>query len=309
VIDKRIEQEAIAWRDALETDPSPGKRAEFEAWRAADPRHGEAYDQQERLVAIVRASGHRGTLPVRRDVAHPRRWMLPVAGGTLAAAAAAGALYLTTTSRQPVGGTEAATITDLPARLVTMRLTDRSLGFVSAGTRLMSTADDRYRLEAGGGRFMVLALATTLPVTLLVGDYEVTSRDAVFDMSMHDGAVEVVALAGAVVVSHGRSGDVLMVQAGQAWSPARGRTEAALRDQAGTLRIDADGLRLDELVRLANTDGSPRIVLADGLGSRRLTGVVEISDTRALARKLGRVYGLAVQEREGSIHMEPSRRR
>jgi transmembrane sensor len=310
VIDERAEQEAIAWRDRLAKDRSAETRTAFETWRAGDPRHADAYKQQARLVAAIRASGRRGVLPGRTPHDAARRWLLPstVAGGALTMAALA-AVYVVPTIQLPTPSPTPSTAAVSIGRLVkTLRLGDQVLAFIAMRTRLTPTSDARYRLETGSGRFMVLALATAFPVSILAGNYEVTTGNAVFDVSIDGDAVVVVPVNGRVSVKDRRTGGIVTLRSGEAWSSASGTSAAALPDKNISMRVDADGLRLDELIRLANAGRRPQIMLAPGIGERRLTGSVDIGDTRALARKLARTYGLLVEERVGQIRLAPGKR-
>lgn len=306
MIDERVEQEAIAWRDRLAKDRSASTKAAFEAWRGADPRHANAYDQQERLVATIRVSGRRGVLPGPRQHGVARRWLVPpaLAGGALAAALAA--VYLASDVQLPVGSaTPSAAPVPIEALVTTLRLGDQALAFIAAHTRLTPTSEAGYRLETGRGRFMVRAPAAAFPLTILAGEYEVTTREAVVDLSIDGDAVSVIPVEGRVAVKHLRTGGIVTLRSGDRWSSASGRRVAALPDPGIPMRVDANGLRLDELLRLANAGRNPKIVLAPGIGERRLTGSVDVADTRALARKLARAYGLSIEERAGWIRLAP----
>jgi transmembrane sensor len=310
VINEQAEQEAVAWRDRLAEDHSAKTQAAFEAWRVADPRHAAAFEQQARLVTLVRASGRRGVLPARGQHVSATRWLVPsaVAGGALTAAVIAVA-YVAPRIQSLTASPTPSTASMLIGPLVkTLRLGDQALAFIAMRTRLTPASDARYRLETGGGRFMVLALTPAFPITILAGEYEVTTQEAVVDVSIEGDAVIVVPVEGRVCVKDSRTGGIMTLHSGDAWSSASGKFAAAPPDAGIAMRVDANGLRLDELIRLANAGRRPQILLAPGTGERRLTGSVDVADTRALARKLAHAYDLSVEERTGWIRLAPVNR-
>jgi len=85
---------AIAWFVRLHDDPADlSLRAEFEAWRDADPRHARAYERLQRLWG---ASAHLPSLAVQKPTMDRRRMLRGAvgAGGAAAVALVGGRLAL-----------------------------------------------------------------------------------------------------------------------------------------------------------------------------------------------------------------------
>lgn len=302
---RRIAREAARWR--VEMLDSRGGEADdrFRAWLRADPDHARAYDELGKIATLAERSTHRpdrsaGTRP---DPAFLRPvWGIACAVALLLAAG----VFVVGRPQEPAF---AAVVNSGPF-IRSVRLADGSIVTLDIGAALdVATPPGREaRLREGRARFKVQADAGG-PFVVTSAAGRIAADSAEFDVALTPSGMTVVALAGLVEVSP--AGDA----GGASLTPVRpvaqiangnivslnGRIDDRLWPAS---RLSFDRVPLDRLVTKANALATPPIRLADAeLGRLEVTAVLDLRDTRSLARKLAAALDLRATEVQGEIQL------
>lgn len=143
------ERQASDWIVRMNGDPSASERAEFEAWRRADPANAEAYEALQRTWSKIAGNPALKGLAAANDVARAQRnWARPALALAASAVLAIGALYLLT--RTPTAPAEHYAAN--PAEVRTIELADGSTIVLSGATEAsVSFSVNERRVELGEG--------------------------------------------------------------------------------------------------------------------------------------------------------------
>jgi transmembrane sensor len=186
-----------------------------------------------------------------------------------------------------------------------VRLEDGSTLTLDADTALdvaLGPASREIRLRQGRARFNVAVLPNR-PLRISTGPGSVTVEGGLVDVALDGSGMTVLVLKGKAVVSDAGSNgarstpliknDALRVGGGVIAAAAVSQAERFW--PAG--RLGFDNTPLEKVVAVANRLDTPPIRLADpDLGAIQVTAVLDVRDTRALARKLGSTLDLRVRE-------------
>ncbi|UIJ46341.1 FecR domain-containing protein [Sphingomonas cannabina] len=322
-------REARDWVVLIHDSGAEVDWAAFERWRAADPRHGEAYERAERAwnqsgLLAETSFGQTRNLPERRH----GRFGRPV-GYTLAAAAALAVLFIGLAIARPemLQGLTGAGSSEFSApvgAIRTVALDDGSTVTLDSDSALrvaFGASERRLELLKGRARFDV-AHEADRPFIVAAGGGAVIARGTLFDVGLHDGQVTVTLLRGAVEVRNAEA------MRSATPSPSKVRTlrpqqtiafvaaaplpvpQAAAKADAqwtsGMLTFDAT--RLAEAVAEINRYSGTKIVLADpAIAELRITGAYRASDTAGFARTVAQSLRLRVtRTREGNLLLSAS---
>lgn len=305
-MDDEIEQQALAWHDRLQAHPTAATRQAFDAWRAADPRHAEAFAQQDRLTTEIIGGGWRGVMPQAR--AKPRgQWL---GYGLVGIAATAAALILIIPHSHPI--LPPTTIAAMPALTQARRLADGSLIVLAAGAEVApDPADARAaRLVRGAARFIVVH-DPAHPYRVTTDGMIITARGTVFDVALTPLGARVALIEGRIDVTRtprlpSEQARIVVLQRGETLTPGTAQpvASAAAPPPAITL-VEVDGMMLGDLLTVAARGNGVTIGLADpALATLRVTGRFDMSRPAALAAKLAAALGLRVTRDASGVVLE-----
>lgn len=302
-------QEAAEWVVRLDRGLAPGERAAFAAWRAADPRHAEAFARADYGWGKL---GQLGAVRVLADEAdeilrhargrHARRRAWRHAIGAIAAAVAVGFFAWSRPDEAHPANYQVLASTSRE-----MKLPDGSLALLNGDSQIETAyteAERRVRLVRGEALFTV-ARNPARPFFVNAGPVTVRAVGTAFNVRMGISAVEVIVTEGKVRVddhegksllteqvadaaarSAGFSRSISELSAGQrvtvnlveAPVPAAVATVAPLEiDQAlawQSTRLAFNDTPLDEVVAAFNRYNGRQLTLGDPLlRLRTITGV------------------------------------
>ena len=297
----RIAREAADWHTRMLEPVPPGERARFEAWHA-DPAHARAYAEVAQLAALAQGLPR----PVRRDRRSPRpglRALRPVlAFGFIGLLLTFGLLLTTLRS----GDAAQAALTNPGPALRLVRLQDGSTVALDTGSRLTISFANGNRaatLLAGRARFDIKPGAR--PFLLSAKDTRVATEQARLDVSVQDKGARIALHQGHARVASGPGAPATALAPQQAFTIDGSHLEAAQLssdDRSWPLaRIAFDRMPLSDVIARANAVGGVPIRLGPGIASLPVTGVLDLRDTRKLARQLAAALGLALRDREGML--------
>lgn len=300
---RRIARQADRWHAEMEEPSSHAQVEAFEEWLKADPAHLRAYRDSE---AIAEA-GTRLRLPshIGASSSVMARGYRPAFA---IAASAAFAIGLWTLIRAPAPAYAAVFNRGQATRVVALR--DGSIVTLDTATALeVAVAPDAHHIKISSGRArFVVSLSSDSPLKVTAPTGEVTAANGVFDVAVADNAVRVWVISGNVDVAgraaNGPAGP-LSLGSGHGVRIAA-RTPAMPIERPDTAwpvaHIAFDRKPLADLLAIANRTGQPNIVVADdAVGRLRVTGVMDLRDTRKLARKLAAALDLKLSEQKGTL--------
>lgn len=293
----RARREALEWDDKLKRDRSRETRVAFDAWLAADAANRAEYGQIGALDGLLGKAGVRATMPEPRSSL--RLWP------SLATAAAVGAVIAVIVIGPPLslwpGGSPM--MSAAQAQLTTpLRLADGTLVILSKTARAtprFSSEERRVALSDGSARFIV-AEDSRRPLIVETPQLHARADDGVFEVDAVSGG-GVTVIAGEVTVERvpvapGEEPSRVVAPGQRLDGAALTLAPAPQQPRVGT--IEADGLTLGDLLRIANTaEGVPLGVADAHVGSRRVTGRFDVADHRKLARRLAVALDLMVDDR------------
>lgn len=291
----RVAREAARWRVEMEEPASQSQVDEFEAWLRANPAHQRAYEQFDALSA----AGQR--LPPGREgasgAASRRLW--PALGLTVVALIFVLGFALFARPVEPVF----ATVANRTDAVSTVTILGGSVATLDAGSAIETASTARtIKLLRGRVRLVVHPPAGET-VTVVAQADTIVARDCVLDLTLVDGGVRIRLVKGQAALARRGPGEApLALVANRPVSVREGVTSAvavAADDMSWTLaRVGFDNVPLGQIVAAANATGMPKISVAEpGLAALRVTAVLDLRDTRALARKLAAALDLHVINR------------
>lgn len=314
--DEAIGSEAAYWLAAMRGPDADARRAEFEAWKASDPRHASAYAHVEALFALAgsatRASSGRGTIaddrsPRRTGVTPPWSWRPLGIAAAFAALIAVGAITYTRFAPLPAPQL-AHGVKDSAPQL--RRLGDGSLVLLGAATLVTADLSDavrQIRLDAGRARFIVAADAGRT-FTVIARGQTIQASDGIFDVALVGDGLDVTARRGTVTVGARPGEPPRAIEPGSAVHVGVDGVQSVPSATPGPpgdwppARLEFDGAPLGDVVALANSfGGTPIAVATPALARLRLTGTFDIRDTAALARKLAAAFDLEAADVAGKV--------
>lgn len=326
-----IAERAADWLGRSDAGLSPAERAEFEAWRTADPRHAAAWRE---LTAASRAldglehfrpaAAHAPDpdLPLRRAAPRRRRW--PAAATLAAAAAAALAVWFGATVREGGAAFAESAVTAVGAQR-TLRLPDGSVVTLNtdSAVRVAFTARERrLDLERGEAHFAV-AKDAARPFVVQTAAVRVRAVGTAFNIRLQGAAVEVLVTEGKVGVLYARRDTSLLPQTAPAPVLAAGQRATVAADaQAPAVvvavsalemaqklawqerRLEFDPTPLAEVVDEFNRYGPRRLVIADPAIARlSIGGSFRAGDTDTLVRLLESNFGVVAENTGEEIRL------
>lgn len=284
---------------------SPAEVQAFEAWIRSDPAHARSYAEFDRIAAV----GER--LPRRTLAAEGAGAQRPFRSGWALAAALLVCVFASLLLIGRASERAEAAITNFGPSVRTVRLSDRTAAILDSGTEMSvrSRSDgSAVTLRRGRVRFRVRPGAGDA-FTVSAGGAVVTARDSLLDVSSNSGMTKVWVLQGAADVAPstghtnapattltaGHGADI-----GESGVPAS--TVSRYDASWPAARVGFENAPLASIVSAANRSGKPPINVPDGnVAALRVTAVLDLRDTRALARKLAATLDLRVEERHGAI--------
>lgn len=300
---KQIAAEAADWHARMLEPTSEAEVQAFEEWLSTDSAHAVAYAGVE-PVSDFGARLPRSLLARRAPGAKAVR-LHPSFGFAAAVALFLGAgVWLTTQAPQVAY----AAISNTGPAVRGVRLSDGTIAILDSGAELAVVFDRGSRvvtLKSGRVRFKVPS-DPERPFSVTAAQAIATGRGTIFDVTLLPGEVRIWAIDGDIALAPHEITEPIALRSGQAVNIRGGRlSRAAIEPEAARWpagRLAFDNTPLATVVAMANRQGSPKILLGDGaVGTRRVTGVLDIRDTHALARKLAATLLLRVEERDSAI--------
>jgi transmembrane sensor len=272
---------------------SPGERAEFEAWRAADPAHAAAFDDMAEMCGFVESLA-----PQRRATAPRRAARLPLLAGLAATAVAAGlaafllfddlSVRLRSDVYAGVGGARSVTLEDgsrveLDARSAIALHFEPGRRRVTllAGEAWFKVATDPSRpfvVEAAGGA--VTALGTAFDVALDKNEARVT---------VTEHSVAIASGGAAMIVGEGAQSVFARDAAARAPEPVDVKRATAWR--RGKLIFESRPLG-EVLAALGRHRRGYVYCIGGAACARRVTGVFDAGDPEQALREIETFLGL-----------------
>lgn len=326
-----IDATAAAWIGRRDAGLTESEQRDFERWRNADPRHGEAlarFDAAWSALARPRQTGAASALAgelgalARRQ----RRRRTGTALGLLACLAL-GAGWGIQHTLSETGAAQ--TIVLLPERRV---LPDNSVVEFPAGTEIeigFTPAVRKIILKRGEAHFQVVKETTRAFVVEAAG-VEVRAVGTAFAVQLGRTTVEVLVTEGTVAVEPPRplAADsapraLATVEAGQRVSVATAvaaatatlppvlpvpASEMEERLAWRSPRVEFSGTPLADVVAAINRYSRVKFVIEDAeLGATALSGLFRPDDTEAVVRMLEQGFGVRAERREGEIFLRQAR--
>lgn len=278
----------------------------FENWIRSDPAHSKAYDALEPVSLLGSRLPHRLLDQPRRHWSSRLRPAFAYAA--VVVLLLGGGFWLTSQGARPAY----AAVSNPGPAVRGVRLTDGTEVVLDSGTKLSISFERDARnvvLHTGRARFSV-APNTDRQFSLASAAVTITASDTMFDVAIDGNVVTIFVLNGLVNVQATKDGGSFAksaaLRSGQAVTIDQGAFSEAPSSFADrrwpASQLAFENAPLARVVSSANRRGSPKIALGDAaISALRVTGVLDIRDTRALARKLAATYDLRIDERAGEI--------
>lgn len=306
---KRIAKQAADWHVRMLEPASETEVEAFEAWLSADPGHGRAYAETESLAALS------ARLPRRMLAglgAVPSRPFLRPAFGVAAVVLliVASALVMTGQGRQAAY----AAISNPGPAVRSYKLSDGTTVILDSGSELaVAFEQDRRTVTLNSGRARIsVARDPRRPFSVKAAQATLRTGVAVVDVGLSKNDVSIRVVDGEAFLTTTSTGQkdrhAIRLDEGRAVNLHDGRLDETRVDAAAArwpeARLSFDDAPLATIVELGNRRGRPKIILADAsIGARRVTGVLDIRDTRSLARKLAATLDLHVEEHSDELRL------
>jgi transmembrane sensor len=301
---RRIVEQAADWYARMQEPASEAEVQAFEAWLGADPKHPKAYAEAESLASLATRMP-RSLLARQTATTRPARFRPAFGIAAAVVLALAGAIWMTGPASQPAH----AAISNPGPAVRGFTLSDGTRLILDSGAELAVIFERDARavtLRSGRVRFNV-APDPDRPFSVTAAQSTLTGQNTVFDVSLDQDEVRVWVIDGELSLAAYRadanavalrSGQVVNVRDGQpnetALEPGSARWPAA--------RLAFDDAPLATIVAVANRQGSPKIEIHDeAVAALRVTGVLDVRDTRSLARKLAATLDLQAEVRASGI--------
>jgi transmembrane sensor len=314
--DLAIRDAAARWVVRKDRGLSAAETAEWQRWRAEDPRHAAAFERSvgswrtfRELGAAVRRS------PEPREVGRAP-WQGWVVGALATAAAVAVAIwiYVGVGRLKP----ETTAVAEQRTGVVTRRMADGSWARLKGGAEIVelySAKERRIRLVRGEAFFTVEKDAAR-PFYVEVGKVTVRAVGTAFAVRFAPDAVDVLVTEGTVQVTPPEAAAPALVTAGQRGLVAhsddtvvtgvvvrRVSAEEIARSLAwNDSTLDLSGSPLKEWVEALARRSGRRIELGDAdLGEVHIGGSFPPDDVDGFLRALEEIYGVKVERRADGV--------
>lgn len=319
-----VEEVARAWLTKMRGEGADTLRAEFEEWRAASPRHRDAYDRiSSRMAqsAILKNSARYGVARVRGPRQERKTGRVPWSTIAVAATALLLVAYGAGGASLPGLPSTASSTASATERLVTQlgeirkyRLRDGSLVTLDTDSQVdISFRDGKPELRLARGRVRLAATDTGAAILLRAGDGVIVATNADLDVSLDaDGRVRMALRRGAASMSeaNGRR-NASSLPLGRTLTFRDGASMRFVARSADNLARDWPSgwaeyrsISLGDLVAEANRYAARPIVIDQpSVAQLQLTGRFKISDADALARRTATLFGLVATERHDGLHL------
>lgn len=302
----RSQQQAAVWV-ARRLDSQDRDDEGFQAWRAADPAHGAAFDRlwiTSQDAALTEAMA----LNVQRRSVRSSAWkpIAALAGGLAACAVALTLVWpqLQLMTVRPV------TVETPPGQIRTVALSDGSRVTLDGATRLEARIGSHRRAVRlmRGEAFFDVAHDSSRPFTVSAPEGAARVLGTAFDLERSQGRLELWVHRGKVrLAPAGLIHPTADLTPGQRAFAKEGRLSAvrAFDPGADDWRsgwLETDGVTLARLVERLNRASKTTIVIEDpALGRRRVAGRFRLDEPETLVRNLALVHGFEVRERAGAL--------
>lgn len=299
-------QEAAVWVARRLDRPAPDDQ-DFEAWRAADPANGPAFDRLWTTAQDAALTEALALSVQRRSVRRPGWAPIAALAGGVAACAVALALAwppLQLLSVDPV------TVLTTPGQIRTVVLADGSKVTLDGATRLEARIGTHRRAVrlVSGEAFFDIAHDADRPFTVAAPEGSARVLGTAFDLERADGRLELSVHRGKVRLAPpgliGRTADLTPGQRAFAKDGRLSRPRAfdPSADDWRSGWLETDGVTLARLVERLNRASTTPIVIDDpALGRRRVAGRFRLDDPETLVRNLAVVHGFKVVDRPGAL--------
>lgn len=286
--------QAAAWRADMEAPESAAQVAAFEEWLSASPAHLLAYRQLDAITTV----GERLAMPAQivpqwqstRRAAIVTTASLLLGGGLLS--------WWLIQEQSPAY----TALTNSSPAVRTFRLgPDVTFALDTGASVDVRSQNSPMELRVTSGRLRARVERDSIAeLKVVVPGGAVLAHGALFDVNAAGDETTVFALAGAPlrVIRSTHSGSTAL-QAGVGLKLVQGTVAMPPMDASWPdARIAYDRARLVQVIARANRGRRPKLVLADrAVGERRVSGVVDVRESRALARKLAAALDLSVTDR------------
>lgn len=299
-----IRAEAAVWLARLRSDTrGSADETAFQAWIAADPRRGEAFQAMTEVFEIAGAQPVRAHRRRREAVQRIGRRRLLEGAGLVAAAAAGGVLLLRPDATY-------ATAVGEQRRVV---LKDRTVVDLDTDTRLSVRMDGGRRavtLEKGRAAFLV-ARDPERPFQVTAGNRRIIAAEARFDVSHIENRVVILAETASIAVGPSAglaAGATDYVSAGRRVEYQGDRKVSedapALADATAWRdgRLSFNGDTLASAVRQMNRYSPDLLIMADpSLAAEPISGVYRVGENRAFAESVAVLLSARIRAEDGRI--------
>ncbi len=300
---RQMTRSAARWHSRMLEPASEREVDKFEQWLGAHPQHARAYAD---IDAIACASER---APRRHLVTVPVAARLRPAFAVVTVSVLAVAVLLLLNIR--ANGPAYAAVVNPGAAVRTVMLEDGTKVTLDPGAELGVLIGDKKRhIEVRAGRSRIeVRRDSRRPLLVSLPGGDVSSAQGTLDVSVDGATSEVSALTEALTLTpfarNARSSAVRL---------AGGQTLLLNDPQARPMPTQPAALRwpdarrqfdeavLADVLRFANREASvPILVDNTDIGRLKVTGILDLRDTRALARKLAAALNLRVDERPDRI--------
>ena len=306
---KRIARQAADWHARMIEPASETEVQAFEAWLHADPSHAAAYAESESLAALS------ARLP-RRLLASPASTSSLARLRPAYGVAAAVILIISSALLLSGQGPDAAhaAITNPGPAVRGFKLSDGTTVILDSGSELAVAYERDGRtvtLNSGRARISV-ARDPRRPFSVKAAQSTLRTGVAVVDVALTKDEVSIRVVDGEAFLTTTPTGQAdrhaIRLNEGRAVNVRDGRLVETKVDATAArwpeARLSFDDAPLATIVGLANRRGRPKIILPDaGVGALRVTGVLDIRDTRSLARKLAATLDLRIEEHSDELRL------
>lgn len=306
---KRIARQAADWHARMLEPASETEVQAFEAWLHADPGHAAAYAEAESLGALS------ARLP-RRLLASPVSTSRPARLRPAYGVATAVILIISSALLITGQGPDAAhaAITNPGPAVRSYKLSDGTTVILDSGSELAVAFERDGRtvtLNSGRARISV-ARDPRRPFSVKAAQATLSTGVAVVDIALSKNEVSIRVVDGEASLTTTSTGQedryTVRLDEGRAVNIRDGHLDDTKVDAAAArwpeARLSFDDAPLATIVELANRRGRPKIILADSsVGALRVTGILDIRDTRSLARKLAATLDLRVAEHSDELRL------
>lgn len=325
--DAAIRREAADWSALVHDEGAAFDRAAFERWRAADPRHAEAFASVERswqqAELLSRTNfGRTRNLPERRSLIRLPQAYYAFAVAAVVVVGVVGLLLAGPGVRHQLSAPAATELASRVGQIRVLTLDDGSTVTLDTDSSLrvaFSSSERLVVLSRGRARFDVAHDPKRLFV-VAAGGGSVIAHGTLFDVSIAKGRIKVTLLRGNVEVRNSAAPSVAAAPAASetlrpnqtisfvaaAPLPAPGPAPDAGRQWTSGM-LTFDDTRLADAIVDANRYNIDKIVLADpALRDRRITGTYHATDIAGFAQSVATSLGLRVVHARGNYVLSSS---